>query len=302
MLVDKTYNQEKVSSGIGSKAKDLASLFKIRLNLLVVFSTIFGYLLAAGVGFQWPQFWILALGGFLVVGAANGLNQIIERNSDKLMRRTQDRPVARGRLGVTEATVFCTISGILGVLLIGSFLNPLSASIAALSLLLYAFAYTPLKKVTPLSVFVGAFPGAFPPLIGYSAFTGEIGLMAIMLFGIQFFWQFPHFWAIAWVMNEDYQRAGFRLLPLGENKDRTAATQILMFTILLLPLGLLPAYMGHAGLTSAIVVTCLGLIFSLQSAKLYWRLDDKSAKELMFGSFLYLPLALIVFWVDQIFI
>ena len=300
MLAQKTYQNQQELTSVADKIRDICLLVKLRLNLLVVFSTAFGYLLAAGISPDWASFWALTTGGFLVVGAANGLNQVIERNSDKLMDRTRHRPVAQKRMSVFEASFISAVMGLVGVSLIGILLNPLSGILAFVSLILYAFAYTPLKKVTPLAVFVGAFPGALPPLIGYTAFTGELGLMGILLFSIQFFWQFPHFWAIAWVMNDDYQKAGFRLLPLGENKNRTGAAQIVMFTIMLLPIGLLPAKFGFTGDISAIIVTIAGVIFTLQTIKLYLKLDDSSARQLMFGSFFYLPLVLITLWLDMI--
>ena len=195
------------------KLKDYSELVKMRLNLLVVFSSAISYAMAAAGNINWLQLGMLSLGGFLVVGASNGINQIIEKDFDKLMIRTANRPIATQRMSVTEASIASALMGIAGVLILGLFLNQMSAILAFAALLSYAFLYTPLKRISPISVFVGAFPGAIPPMLGWVAATGTIGVEALILFLIQFFWQFPHFWSIAWVLDDDYKRAGFKMLP-----------------------------------------------------------------------------------------
>jgi len=282
------------------KAKDYAQLVKLRLNLTVIFSTAIGFLLALESSIIWIDFFALIMGGFLIVGSANALNQIMERESDKLMSRTLNRPLAQNRMSVQEAAIFASFSGIIGVVLMGLYLNELSALISLTCLLVYAFAYTPLKKLSPIAVFVGAISGACPPLAGYVAVSNEITSLALILFGIQFFWQFPHFWAIAWVMNDDYQKAGFKLLPGGSNKDKRGALQMVMFTVVLLPLVLFPAKLGLTTIGASIICLVIsgGLLY--QTFRLYQKLTNKAALHLMFGSFIYLPLILLVLFFDKL--
>jgi protoheme IX farnesyltransferase len=283
-----------------AKVKDYTQLLKLRLTGLVVFSAIIGFFLASTQGVAWPQLFALALGSFLVVGASNAINQIIEKDSDKLMSRTASRPLADGRMEVREAVMASLIMGITGVALMGLFLNQLSAALALMGLIIYAFAYTPLKKVNPIAVFVGGIAGAIPPMSGFVAASGEITGFAVVLFTIQFFWQFPHFWAIAWVMKEEYDKAGIKLLPMGSNKDRIGAIQIMMLTLVLIPVSLLPAMMGYISFWAAITSMILSCLFFIQSFKLFYDLKDRSALQLMFGSFMYLPIVLIIFFIDQL--
>lgn len=281
------------------KARDYSQLVKLRLNLTVVFSTAIGFLLALESPIIWADFLALLTGGFLIVGSANALNQIIERDSDKLMSRTLNRPLAQNRMSIQEASIFASFSGILGVTLMGLYLNELSALISLTGLLVYAFAYTPLKKLSPVAVFVGAISGACPPLAGYVAVSNEITTLALILFGIQFFWQFPHFWAIAWVMNDDYQKAGFKLLPGGTNKDRRGALQMVMFTVILLPLVLFPAKLGIITIGASLICLLISAGLLYQTVRLYQQLTNKAALQLMFGSFVYLPLVLLVLFFDK---
>ena len=195
-----------VVSALRQKVQDYQQLVKTRLTLLVVFSAAITYMTAAKGAINGFDLAILSIGGFLVVAASNGLNQIIEKNYDILMIRTANRPVATNRMSITEAGVVSTIMGILGVSLMAIFLNPLTSLLSFVSLVSYAFIYTPLKRVSPVSVFVGAFPGAFPVLIGWTAFSGSISSEALILFSVQFIWQFPHFWSIAWILDEDYKQ------------------------------------------------------------------------------------------------
>ncbi len=282
-----------------TKAKDYTQLVKLRLTGLVVFSAVVGFLLASTQGIAWSQLVALTIGSFLVVGSSNAINQILEKESDKLMSRTASRPLADGRMEVREALVASLIMGIAGVSLMGLLLNQLSASLALMGLLIYAFAYTPLKKVNPIAVFVGAIAGAIPPMSGFVAASGEITALAVILFTIQFFWQFPHFWAIAWVMKEEYDKAGIKLLPMGSNKDRIGAIQIMMLTLVLIPISLVPAMLGYLSSWAAIGCMILSCLFFFQSSKLFYDLKNSSALQLMFGSFMYLPLILIIFFFDQ---
>jgi heme o synthase len=282
------------------KARAIFDLTKFRLSFLVVFSGAVGYLLALRSELNWSQFLIFCLGSFLITASANTINQIIEIESDKLMSRTQNRPLPSGRLSVFEASIFAFISLIIGFFIVYLFVNPLTAYLGLLSLVLYAFAYTPLKKVTPWAVFVGAFPGALPPLIGWVAATGDLSIYAFIIFGIQFIWQFPHFWAIAWVLDEDYKKAGIKLLPSGGGKDLNTAFQIMIYTLFLIPFGLLPSNFGMTGNVSAVIVTTSGVLFLAQTFYLMKDGSKKSAMKIMFGSFLYLPIVQIAMLLDKI--
>ncbi len=289
------------SESISAKLKDYLLLVKLRLSLLVVFSSVVTYLTAAmGHSINWFELSMLALGGFFVTGSANGINQIIEKDFDKLMHRTANRPLATNRISIMEATVFCTLLGLIGVALIGFYLNKTSSLLALASLLSYAFIYTPLKRVSPISVLVGAFPGAVPAMLGWVAFTGAIGIEALVFFGIQFFWQFPHFWSVAWLLDDDYKRAGFKMLPSTPGRDKGTALQTLAFTLVLIPFGMLPAYLGFAGLISTGIAVVGGIWMSYNAYLLFKSCDIASAKRLMFSAFIYLPVVQLAFWLDKI--
>lgn len=282
------------------KIRDYAQFMKFRLASLVVFSSGIGYLIAAGSAWEAGQFALLLLGGFLIVGASNGINQIIERESDQLMKRTSNRPVATGRMSVNEGVILSLATGIGGVVIIGLSTNTLSATLALMSLLSYGFVYTPLKKISPVAVFVGAFPGALPILIGYAAFNGHLNLEAGILFLVQFIWQFPHFWAIAWLLHEDYDKAGFRLLPTAEAPDRRSALQILFYTICLIPVSIAPWWFGFTGTVGMLVCLLSGLAFLWPAIELYRSTDKLWARKLMFASFVYLPIVQLVYLFDKI--
>lgn len=275
-------------------------LLKPRLSFLVAFSSGFGYILATSGSINWLILASLMLGGYLVSGSSVIINQIIERKYDALMSRTADRPIPSGRLSVDEAILVAIISGVGGLGILWLVTNPVTVLLSFVSLILYAFVYTPLKRVGPVAVFVGAIPGALPPFIGWVAATGTMGYEPGILFGIQFIWQFPHFWAIAWVSDEDYKKAGFKLLPNGGRKDFTTAVNIMIYTLFLLPLGLLPAHFGITGLTSAIVATVCGILFLAQTFTLMKDNSRKSALRIMFGSFIYLPIVQIAFLLDKL--
>ena len=274
-------------------------LLKMRLTLLVSFSAAFGYLLT-GHSWQSAQFVLFLIGGFLVIGASNIINQIWEKDTDALMSRTHQRPLVTGVISVNEAIVFTLLlaSAGLGIFVFWFSLN--AAFLSLVSLLLYAFAYTPLKTKSPIAVFVGAIPGALPPMIGWVAATGHYGWEPGILFAIQFFWQFPHFWAIAWVLDEDYKKAGIKLLPSAGGKDMKTAFNIMIYTLLLIPLGFMPFLFGMTGINSALVAMVTGILFLAQTFYLMREGTNKAAKLIMFGSFIYLPVVQIAYLLDKI--
>jgi heme o synthase len=276
-----------------SKLADYATFIKLRLASLVVFSAVLGFLIVSKGNIDWAKVVWLTIAGFLVTGSANGFNQLIEIKTDKIMDRTKMRPLPQERMGVLEGAILASVIGIVGLIILWFFLNPLSCLLSALSILLYVGAYTPMKRTTAFAVLVGAFPGAFPPLLGAIAATdnfGHVPYEGLVLFAIQFVWQFPHFWAIAWVMDDDYKKAGFRLLPSGE-RNKATAFQILIYTLFLLLISMVPVYFGitHTMLSTLVIFIC-GLLFFYQAIKLFRDCTIKSAREVMFGSFAYLPL------------
>lgn len=291
MLAEKTYTEKEFTS-ISSKLTDYIQFAKLRLSSLVVFSAALGFIIASD-NIDWQRLLWLVIGGFLVTASSNGFNQIIERNLDKLMTRTENRPLPQGRMSLQEAFFLASSMGITGIVILGVFMNPLSAILAAIALLLYVVVYTPLKPITPFAVFAGAFPGAIPPMLGCVAATegfGHITLAAWVLFIIQFIWQFPHFWAIAWVLEEDYKKAGFRMLPSPDGRGKSSSFQILIYTLFLLPISLSPVVFKMSGTLSTIIISLSGLFFIYQAYKLYQNGTVKAAQQLMFGSFIYLPL------------
>ena len=271
---------------------DFNKLIKLRLTLTVVFSASVSFLIGSRVqgDIIWINWLILTLGGFLVTSAANGFNEIIEKDFDKLMSRTMDRPIPSGRMNTGQALVLSLFMGIAGTLILVK-LNFLTGVLSVFSIFLYAFVYTPMKRVSPIAVFVGAFPGALPPLIGYfAAFDNpSISWIPLILFIIQFVWQFPHFWAIAWVLDDDYKKAGFMLLPTTK-RDKASATITLISTLLLIPVGLMPVFYGFGGYVYGAVSVIGGIYFSWKAIGLFKTLDVGSAKKLMYASFFYLPL------------
>lgn len=283
-----------------SKAKAFYELLKFRLSFLVAFSCGFGYLLGSRGDVNWMTLSMLSFGGFLISGGSITINQVIERDYDRLMKRTMGRPLPTNRVSVTEAIVFASLVAAIGLGLILIYANPLTAVLSVVSMILYSFVYTPLKRVGPIAVFVGAIPGALPPLLGWTAATGVISYEALIIFGIQFIWQFPHFWAIAWVGDEDYKKAGFKLLPFGGKKDFRTAVNIMIYTLFLLPLGLLPAYFGITGINSAVVTVICGVLFLSQTFILIRDCSREAALKLMFASFIYLPVVQIAFLLDKL--
>ena len=279
---------------------DVLQLSKIRLTTSVVFSAIAGYFIAGGI-FQSFDLIALILGGFLVVASSNGFNQVIEKDLDKLMKRTEDRPLPKQRMTTNQALILSLAMGLVGVFFLFS-INFYSGFFGSLSVLLYVLAYTPLKRISSFSVFVGAFPGAIPFMLGWVAVTNDFAIEACILFAIQFIWQFPHFWAIAWVSDEDYNKAGFKMLP--GKKGKATAFKTLIYTLFLIPLSILPIF-GFAGeleisLLAFLLAVILGLWFFTKSVMLFKTLSDEDAKKLMFASFIYLPLLQLIYVIDKL--
>ena len=282
---------------------DFKEITKAGLAISVVFSSLAGYLLgiynfnAATI----TTLLLLAIGGYCMVGASNAFNQIIEKDLDALMDRTKNRPIPSGRMSVNTAFIIATLLTILGLIILYS-INPKSAMFGAISIFLYTCVYTPLKTVTPLSVFVGAFPGAIPFMLGWVAATDDFGIEAGTLFLIQFFWQFPHFWAIGWFLFDDYKKGGFFMLPTGQ-RNKGTAMQVILYTMWLIVASLLPSfgYTGRLYLTtvSAIAVGLIGLWMLYYAMKLYKNQNDASAKKLMLVSIAYISLIQLVYILDK---
>lgn len=285
---------------LAARTKAYVELLKPRLSMLVAFSCAFGYGLATKGQVDWKVLSVLTLAGFLLSGASVTINQVMERRLDALMERTRNRPLPTGRVSVDEAITFAVACMLVSLALLWWVTNPLTTVLSLVSLILYSFLYTPLKRVGPVAVFVGAIPGALPPLLGWIAATGSISHEALIIFGIQFIWQFPHFWAIAWVADDDYKKAGFKLLPSGGGKDLNTAVQIMIYTMFLIPFGLLPAKFGMTGLDSAIVATVCGVAFFAQTFSLMRTGSRQSALRIMFGSFIYLPVVQIAYLLDKV--
>lgn len=276
-------------------------LTKFRLTSTVAFSSGMGYILAERDKVDWINLALFLVGGFCITVSANIINQIIERDSDKLMKRTEARPLPVGTIGLKQAITASILFLIVGTVILALYSTLNALILSLISLVIYSFIYTPLKTISPIAVFIGAFPGAFPPMIGWLAVTGEYGWEPGVLFAIQFFWQFPHFWAIAWVLDEEYKKAGIKLLPTKEGRNKHTATIIMTYTICLLPIGFLPYIFGMAGITSAYIALACGTLFFLQTLYLWKECSVKAALLLMFGSFLYLPIVQIAFVLDKIY-
>ncbi len=284
------------------KIKDYSEFLKLRLASLVVLSSVICYALATDE-FNLTIMVALILGGTFLTGASNGFNEIIEKDLDALMDRTKGRPLPTSKMTVTEAWIAASVFGTLGIGILWLMINPMCGILGLLALFLYAVVYTPMKRKTPFAVFVGAFPGSIPPMLGCVAATegfGQITLLSLLMFAVQFIWQFPHFWAIAWRVHEDYLKAGFKMLPSAGGRDKGTAFQIVVYTIGLIPVSLLPTFFGYTGTISAIVAVIAGMIFTKQAIDLYRSLSSEDAKKLMFGSFVYLPVVQLAYLLDKI--
>ncbi|UZO81203.1 heme o synthase [Aquimarina sp. ERC-38] len=291
-----TESKKSISSAIA----DFKEITKMRLALSVVFSSVAGYLLGVDV-VVWNTVVLLSLGGYFMVGASNAFNQIIERDLDSLMNRTKNRPIPSGRMSVQTAFIIASVFTLAGITIL-YLINPKTAMFGAISIFVYVSLYTPLKTKTPLSVFVGAIPGAIPFMLGWVAATNHFGIEPGTLFMIQFFWQFPHFWAIGWFLYEDYQRGGFFMLPTGE-RNKTTAVQILLYTGWTVITSLIPVFRvtGDFYITpvSAGIVLILGLFLLNYAFKLYRKRDDKTAKQLMLASVTYITLLQVIYVGDK---
>ena len=287
---------------IAGKLREVAVLFKLRLASLVVVSAVLGYLMGIPQGaFDPVSLLLLVIAGTLLTGASNALNQVLEVRDDALMERTKERPLVRGTLSSTEGVIAAFVAGGAGTFLLWSVFGPLTGILGFISLFMYVALYTPLKKRSPWAVFVGAFPGAFPPMLGYVAATGQFGLGPGLLFAMQFIWQFPHFWAIAWVLDQDYARAGFRLLPSPGGTDGRSAFLILVYTLLLVPVGMLPWIFGFCGPYAMAVSVIMAAVMLRPAISLMRTRDRKDARKLMFASFMYLPLVQLAYVLDRSF-
>jgi heme o synthase len=286
-----------------SKAKDYFQLIKFTLSFMVVFSTVVSFLIAPNEQFyvrsKVVSVLLLFVAGMLITGSANAINQVLEKKSDALMKRTAKRPVASGRMSVNEASMFALIAGALGVFIMWKYFNLQSAMVGLFSLLMYGFVYTPLKKVNSISVLVGAIPGALPCLIGWVAATDNFSAGGWILFGIQFLWQFPHFWAIAWLAHTDYTAAGFKLLPGDKGPTKFTAMQTVIYSALMIPMGLLPYTTGMSGAVSMWVLLACNLWMVYVSIILFIKMDVKSARKVMFSSYFYLMIVLLALFADR---
>lgn len=298
MQITSKYIQPKVS--FSAIFNDFKQLTKVGLSLSVVFSSLAGYLLAVDE-IQISTLILLAIGGYLMVGASNAFNQIIEKDTDALMKRTMNRPLPAGRMHVSTAMVIAVFFTILGLAILYS-INPKSALFGAISIFLYTSVYTPLKSITPLAVFVGAIPGAIPFMLGWVAATNDFSIEPGMLFLIQFFWQFPHFWAIAWLQYDEYKKAGYNLMPMGQ-KNKKAVVQIIIYTICLIIVSVIPVLKLTGNFYiypfTAVILAFLGGIMLFYAIKLYKNQTNKEARQLMLSSVLYITLVQIIYVVDK---
>ena len=289
------------SFSLAAKVKDYMLLIKFTLSFTVVFSCVICYLLAPKVvEYDWYMILLLFLAGMLITGSANAINQAVEKDTDAMMKRTSKRPVANGNMSQNEAYTFALIAGLVGVGMMWYYFNFSSALVSAFSLFLYAFIYTPLKKINSIAVLIGALPGALPCLIGWVAGNDDLALGGWVLFGMQFLWQFPHFWAIAWVAHADYTKAGFKLLPADKGPTKFTAIQTIMYSFLMIPIGMVPYFIGLTGITSLWIVLVCNLFMVFQSARLYKEMDVKAARRVMFSSYIYLPIVLLAMLADKI--
>jgi len=298
--MEKETEAQQSGSAVSRKLKDYYQLMKFTLSFTVVFSSVVSYLLVPNVTFDFVSVLLLFVGGLLVTGAANAINQASEKDTDALMKRTSNRPVAAGRMSVDEAWTFALVTGVLGIFIMGFWFNWTAAALSAFSLFLYGFVYTPLKKVHSIAVLVGAIPGALPCLIGWVAGTDSFTAGGWILFSLQFFWQFPHFWAIAWVAYNDYSKAGFKLLPSTGGPTKYAAVQSILYSVILIPIGVLPYAFGMTGMISLVIVAIANLFMLWQCLRLFQQMDVKAARRVMFSSYIYLPVVLLALLADKL--
>jgi protoheme IX farnesyltransferase len=290
------------SESVTNKIKDYLQLVKLSLSIMVVFSSVMSFVLTPAFERyedRWKWILLLFAGGMLVTGSANAINQVVEKDTDAMMKRTAKRPVAAGRMSVQEGWAFAILTGAAGVFILGNFFNWLAAGLAAFSLFLYAFIYTPMKKVSSIAVLMGALPGALPCLIGWAAGENELSTGGWILFLFQFFWQFPHFWAIAWIAHSDYSKAGFKLLPSDKGPTKFTALQTVIYSLLLLPVTLLPYFTGMceyrtiAGMSGLVLIIAANIFMIGRCVSLYRKMEIAAARKVMFGSYMYLPVVML---------
>ncbi len=295
---------DSTSFALANKVKDYFQLMKFTLSFMVVFSTVVSFLIA-----PYEQFYtrhtllsvlLLFVAGLFITGSANTINQALEKDTDALMKRTATRPIASGRMSVAEGYVFAFVTGALGVGMMWYFFNFSSAFVGLGSLFIYGFIYTPLKKVNSIAVLMGAIPGALPCLIGWVAATDNFSVGGWVLFGIQFLWQFPHFWAIAWLAHEDYTKAGFKLLPGDKGPTKFTALQTIMYSAMMIPVGVLPYFYHLCGQTSMWIVLACNLWMVYTSVLLYIKMDKPAARKVMFSSYFYLMIVFLALWADKV--
>ena len=283
--------------------KAFGQLIKFRLTSSVAATSVFGYLLGCKLNsdnsftelFDWWVFTGVLIGGMLVVFASNGLNQIIEKENDGKMDRTSGRPIVEERITLSQAILFCWITGIAGILLLSLTVPFVAVFLSGLSLAIYVFVYTPMKQTSNIAVMIGAIPGALPPLIGYTAVVGRIDDPGMMLFLVQFFWQFPHFWAIAWMLHDDYQKAGYWMLPTSGGRDKKGAYQIMIYTVLLIIVSMTPIYYGMSGPRALILILPISLWVLYKSYGLFKTLEVKEARKLLYATLIYTPVVFMAY-------
>jgi heme o synthase len=289
-----------VSGGFAQKVQDYKLLVKLNLSLMVVFSSLVGYWVAPNVSFDFWKLTMLFLGGMLVTGSANACNEIMESTTDAIMKRTSTRPLPTGRMDVREAMIFAAVALISGLAILWIQFNLLCAFISLASFVLYVLAYTPLKKVSSINVFVGAIPGALPALIGWAAATNGLALGGWCLFALQFLWQFPHFWSIAWLAHEEYTKAGLKMLPTENKESKFTSMQCVHYCVAILSLSFLPVLTGIGAWISVVIISAAAMYFLYRAILFYKYNDAKTARMLMFASFFYLPLVYLALIIDKV--
>lgn len=299
MYSNKTY-QYPISSIVSDRASEYAALVKMRLSLLVVFSSLMGYVYASGSAIQLSSLVGLLIGGFFVTGAANTFNQLIEKDIDRLMVRTASRPLSSGRMSLLEGIFIGVLMVALGVWTLNEFTNVACMAFGLASLVIYSFIYTPLKRMGTLSVYIGAIPGAMPFILGWMAFKGDFTFEAGLLFLIQFVWQLPHTWSIAWLLNKDYSKVGIKMLPYRQNKTFINGMICFISAVILVPVALLPFYYGFTSWISLVAVILTGGVFVFNAFNLMMKREDKNAKKVLFASIVFLPVVQIAMVLDKL--
>ena len=291
------------SFALASKMKDYFQLIKFTLSFMVVFSTVVSFLIAPHQEYYTRHTLIsvllLFVAGLCITGSANTINQALEKDTDAIMKRTASRPIASGRMSVEEGYIFAVVTGVVGVGMMWYFFNLNSALVGLASLFIYGFVYTPLKKINSIAVLVGAIPGALPCLIGWVAATDGFEAGGWILFAIQFIWQFPHFWAIAWLAHEDYTKAGFKLLPSEKGPTKFTAVQTVMYSAMMIPIGVLPYFYNISGVVSMWILLGCNLWMVYMSIMLLIKMDKAAAKKVMFSSYFYLMVVFLSLWADK---